>query len=76
MTDLDTRIPSIDPQYAISNLLQKLGFWRTFAALIVVAFKQRSRPPDQPDYLDDHIRKDIGLPPIAHDKVQWRDGYY
>lgn len=69
MTPMKSRTRPFDPHAALAQVLAELGTRRTLAALLrqLAAAK---RPPPRPRrrqqhaLLDNHLRRDIGLPPL------------
>lgn len=67
MTPTETRPRPADPHTALEHVLAELGIRRTLTALLRLLIAAK-RPPPRPRQhhapLDNHLRRDIGLPPL------------
>lgn len=66
MTATTTEIHSIsrDPRLAITQVIDQHGAWRVLrAALLALAAKGPGPHAPAERWLNDHLRRDIGLPP-------------
>lgn len=69
MTRTDIPTPIQDPQAALAQILADLGLRRTVAAIIRQLLSPQ-RPPHKSGPalpLSNHIRRDIGLPPLPEE---------
>ena len=70
MTRNDSHLALIELDIKIADLVAKLGVRRTAFALLRGLLSARPRPPDVADSLSAHVKRDIGLPPDAHDRYR------
>lgn len=59
----ETHSLSADPRQILAELIDSHGFWRVLRAALAAARAQRLLASAAA--LDDHLRRDIGLPPAA-----------
>ncbi|UWQ79785.1 hypothetical protein K3725_01895 [Leisingera sp. S132] len=69
MTRTDFRSPVHDHQAVLAQILADLGLRRTLIALLRQMFAAQSPPrrPDRTPPLSNHMRRDIGLPPLPEE---------
>ena len=51
--------------FEISYLVAKFGRRRALFAILKTYWKGKGRPPDTVSTLNDHLRRDLGLPTLA-----------
>lgn len=64
-TLLDRRAGRIEPPIPVAVVIEQHGAWRVLFAAIAALFDARGRSGELwPGDLDNHLRRDIGLPPL------------
>ncbi|WP_081531545.1 hypothetical protein [Rhodovulum sp. P5] len=77
MTELaDRPAGRVVPPLSIACVIEQHGAWRVLGAALVALFDGRGRPGNaRLGQLDNHLREDIGLPPLPPtrppDRTQW-----
>ena len=69
MTRTELHTPIRDPHAALAQILASLGLRRTLTAVLrlVIAAHSPPRKPARPQALSNHMRRDIGLPPLPEE---------
>lgn len=64
-TLLDRRAGRIEPPIPVAVVIEQHGAWRVLLAAIAALFDARGRSGElRPGDLGNHLRRDIGLPPL------------
>jgi hypothetical protein len=63
MTQTLLSVEEIPPDITLTRLVDRHGAWATLRALAGVLWRRRPRRP-RAEALPDHLRRDIGLPPV------------
>lgn len=71
MTRLDAHSPFHELQRLLAHLVQEFGLRRVLAALLFEILRPVPKRPESTQILNDHLRKDVGLPPRIHPPDRW-----
>jgi len=75
-TLLDRRAGRIEPPIPVAVVIEQHGAWRVLFAAIAALFDARGRSGELrpgelwPGDLDNHLRRDIGLPPLPEPRAE------
>ncbi len=67
---------TLDLDAEIAKLLAQFGYWRMALAVASSVLRPKSRPPDATQILNDHLLKDLGLPPNTPPSERWPKGRF
>ncbi|KIC15181.1 hypothetical protein [Leisingera sp. ANG-Vp] len=69
MTRTDLHAPIRDPHAALAQILASLGLRRTLMAILrqIIAAHSPPRDAGRTSPLNNHMRRDIGLPPLPEE---------
>ena len=59
--------------FEISYLIARFGRRRALFAILMTIWKGRGRPPDAISHMNNHLRRDIGLPELSEPSPRRRN---
>ena len=63
MTNLETRATQLRPHLILEELIAQHGIWNVLRATLQANTKHRQHRRPQINALNNHLRRDLGLPP-------------